>query len=229
MPSMGRITENFNTDYRYRARVLKTDLSAAMGQMVTNIGYSNFKNEVASVQGKDRSHVYGKVWSQLYQLQLEPDDFEWDSHSAIENMAIPAANSYGVVLISPDKKTLLRRVSGAFGGYLWTFAKGCPDGYETPQETAKRECLEEMGIHCRLVGLLPKTYQGTTGSTVFFIGIPKGDPEPFGPETTETRWVTKDEALKLLSMTAHAAGRERDAAILNDLYRWISDRQSYST
>ena len=82
-----------------------------MVNMVNSIGYSNFKNEVQTVQGKDRAKVYGKVWTQLYELQLEPEAFEWDSSTAIEKMAIPAANSYGVVFVSPEGQTLLRRVS----------------------------------------------------------------------------------------------------------------------
>ena len=34
-----------------------------------DIDYSNFKNQVASKQGYDRSSRYGEVWSVMYELQ----------------------------------------------------------------------------------------------------------------------------------------------------------------
>ena len=198
-----------------------------MVNLVSSIGYSNFKNEVATVQGKDRAKVYGKVWTQLYQLQLEPEAFEWDSTTAIDRMAVPAADAYGVVLVSPDGKTLLRSVSGGFGGYCWSFAKGQQEGYESPQQTARRECLEETGYRCRLIGLLPQRYQGTTGSTVFFVGVPFGEQRPYGPETSQTLWTTIEEANQLIQQTANPIGRDRDQMILCDLYRWLCARQKH--
>ena len=198
-----------------------------MVNMVSTIGYSNFKNEVQAVQGKDRAKVYGKVWTQLYELQLDPDRFEWNSSEAIDKMAVPAADSYGVVLVSTSSQTLLRSVSAGFGGYLWTFAKGQPDGYESRQQTAKRECLEETGYRCRLIGLLPQRYQGTTGSTVFFVGVPDGEQQPYGPETSATRWVSLQEACELVSLTKNHVGRERDHSVICDLSRWLSDRQKH--
>lgn len=227
LPTMGRIAENHRSDYLYRAKVSKSDFAAAMSQMIGSIGYSNFKNEVQSVQGKKRSNLYGRLWTELYELQLDPDRFEWNSSDAIEKMAVPAANSYGVVLVSTDGQTLLRRVSGEFGGNLWTFAKGRPEDYETPQQTAKRECLEETGYRCRLVGLLPQRYEGSTGSTVFFVGVPVGNQESFGSETAETPWANIEEAHQLIQQTTNAIGRDRDQMVLCDLYRWLSDRQKH--
>ena len=198
-----------------------------MSQMIGSIGYSNFKNEIQTVQGKDRAKVYGKVWTQLYQLQLEPEAFEWDSTTAIEKMAVPAADAYGVLLVSTSGQTLLRKPSEGFGGYSWTFAKGQPNKYETPQETARRECVEETGYLCRLIGLLPQRYQGSTGTTVFFVGVPMGEQQPFGPETAQTRWTTIEEAYQLIQQTTNPIGRDRDQMILCDLYRWLCARQKH--
>lgn len=198
-----------------------------MVNMVSTIGYSNFKSEIQTVQGKDRAKVYGKVWTQLYELQLEPETFEWDSASAIDRMAVPAADAYGVVLVFPEGQTLLRRVSAAFDGYVWTFAKGRSEGCETPQQTARRELFEETGFRCRLVGLLPQRYQGSSGTTVFFVGVPEGKQQAFGTETEETRWVDIQEAHSLIQQTTNPIGRDRDQMVLCDLYRWLSDRQKH--
>lgn len=227
LPQMGMIFESNKTDYQFRAKVSRVELAQAMVHLVSSIGYSNFKNEVQTVQGKDRAKVYGKVWTQLYQLQLEPEAFEWDSTTAIDRMAVPAADAYGVVLVSTSGQTLLRKPSRGFGGYSWTFAKGSPDGYESSQQTATRECLEETGFRCRLVGLLPQRYKGSTGTTVFFVGVPIGEPQSFGTETSEKRWVTVQEAHDLVSLTTNPIGRDRDQMILCDLYRWLCARQNH--
>ncbi|MFC7461084.1 NUDIX hydrolase [Hydrogenophaga defluvii] len=227
LPSLGAITESTKTDYRYRSKVSRTDLAQAMTNMIGTIGYGNFKNEIAAVQGKQRSNLYGRVWSNLYELDLEPEEFDWDSTAAIDRMAVPAADAYGVVLVSPDGRTLLRKPSRGFGGYSWSFAKGQPNKYETPQETARRECLEETGYLCRLVGLIPQHYQGTTGTTVFFVGVPEGKQQAFGTETEKTRWVDIQEAHSLIQQTVNPIGRDRDQAVLCDLYRWLCARQKH--
>ncbi|WP_382221289.1 NUDIX hydrolase [Hydrogenophaga atypica] len=224
---MGSITESHKSDYQFRAKVSRFDLAQAMVNLVSSIGYSNFKNEVQTVQGKDRAKVYGKVWTQLYELQLDPDRFELDSTTAIDRMAVAAADAYGVVLVSTSGQMLLRKPSRGFGGYSWSFAKGQPNKYETPQETARRECLEETGYRCRLIGLLPQHYQGTTGTTVFFVGVPEGKQQAFGTETEKTRWVDIQEAHSLIQQTANPIGRDRDQMILCDLYRWLCARQKH--
>ncbi len=224
---MGMISESNKTDYQFRAKVSRVDLAQAIIHLISAIGYSNFKNEVAAVQGKKRASLYGRIWSELYQLQLEPEAFEWDSTTAIEKMAVPAADAYGVVLLSGDGQTLLRKPSHGFGGYSWTFAKGSPDRYERAQLTAKRECFEETGYRCRLIGLLPQRYQGSTGTTVFFVGVPEGDQQSFGTETAETLWTTIEEAYQLIQETTNPIGRDRDQMVLCDLYRWLSDRQKH--
>jgi 8-oxo-dGTP pyrophosphatase MutT (NUDIX family) len=198
-----------------------------MVNLVESIGYDNFKNEVQSVQGKQRSNLYGRLWSELYELQLDPDRFEWDSSTAIEKMAVQASDAYGVALVSTSGQVLLRKASGGFGGFCWTFPKGQPDGYESPQETAKRELFEETGFHCRLIGLLPRRYKGSTGSTVFFVGAPVGNQQPFGSETEETRWASIQDAHDLISLTTNPIGRDRDQMVLCDLYRWLSARQKH--
>lgn len=227
LPTMGLITESHKSDYQFRTKVSKADFAQAMVHLISAIGYSNFKNEVAAVQGKKRAGLYGRIWSELYQLQLEPDAFEWDAATAIDRMAVPSADAYGVVLVSTNGQTLLRRVSAAFDGYVWTFAKGRSEGCETPQQTARRELFEETGFRCRLVGLLPQRYQGSSGTTVFFVGVPEGKQQAFGTETEETRCVDIQEAHSLIQQTTNPIGRDRDQMILCDLYRWMMERQKH--
>jgi hypothetical protein len=69
--AMGEIVESRSNDYRFRAVVPRADVAAAMSKMVEDLTYSNFKSEVAKVQGHAREHVYHDVWSVLYKLQKD--------------------------------------------------------------------------------------------------------------------------------------------------------------
>ncbi len=51
---------------------------------------------------------------------------------------------YGGVVFDTEGRVLLREPSGHYGGYVWTFPKGGPEGSEMPEETALRETLEEI-------------------------------------------------------------------------------------
>ena len=56
-------------DYAWRARVERREWAFALGMMAGEIHYPNFKNAVAEQQGRERSRVYGHVWSVLLDLQ----------------------------------------------------------------------------------------------------------------------------------------------------------------
>lgn len=71
LPELGEIKESLDTDYRYRAVAPKEAVSRAAGRLVTDLNYSNFKNEVARRQGYERADVYGDVWQALYRLQTD--------------------------------------------------------------------------------------------------------------------------------------------------------------
>lgn len=68
---MSDIKESRSNDYRFRAVVPRADVAAAMSKMIEDLDYSNFKGEVAKVQGHAREHVYHDVWSVLYRLQKD--------------------------------------------------------------------------------------------------------------------------------------------------------------
>lgn len=71
-PSLGRIRESEDTDYRYRATAKRADVARAMAAMIDGLSYSNFKSEVAIQQGLDRAHLYHDVWDVLHRLQDDP-------------------------------------------------------------------------------------------------------------------------------------------------------------
>ena len=70
VPSMSEIQVDTGTDYRYRATAKQEDFATATAQLVREIDYSNFKNQVAAKQGDDRASYYGSVWAVMYDLQL---------------------------------------------------------------------------------------------------------------------------------------------------------------
>lgn len=126
----------------------------------------------------------------------------------------PKGASFGGVLIDAEGRVLLREPSGHYGGYVWTFAKGGADPDETPEEAALREVLEETGVVGEIICRLPGEFRGDTGVTVFYLMRPVKVGGKFGKETAAIRWVTPDEAAKLIEQTMSERGRKRDAQVL---------------
>jgi hypothetical protein len=69
LPSLGTISEDAGTDYRFRAKAKRDEVEKALALMVQQLDYENFKDEVANKQGKYRAQVYHKVWDVLFTLQ----------------------------------------------------------------------------------------------------------------------------------------------------------------
>ncbi len=68
LPTLGETVETPGGDYRYRAWISRDDLADGMAEIVRNLNYSNFKNEIAR-HDASRAHVYGDVWGVLGELQ----------------------------------------------------------------------------------------------------------------------------------------------------------------
>lgn len=215
LPGLGAIQEDAGTDYRYRAKAKKADVAAALAGLTDSVDYANFKNEVAKKQGKARAGVYGKVWSALYPLQ---DDPAANTPAEPAKLAIKPSGgkkaAYGGVLIDDRQRVLLRRPTGDFDGYVWTFPKGRPDLGETAEQAALREVREETGYSAEIIGKLPEGFEGGTTVTEFFLMAPVGKPGAFDAETTNIKWATFSEAEKLIAMTKNIGGRKRDLAVL---------------
>jgi hypothetical protein len=65
---LSEIVETPGGDYRYRAWATRDAFATAMSQIALELGYANFKEEVARRDPK-RASIYGKVWSTLRSLQ----------------------------------------------------------------------------------------------------------------------------------------------------------------
>ena len=123
--------------------------------------------------------------------------------------------SFGGVLFDGQGRVLIRKPTGEFDGYVWSFPKGRMEKGNTPEETALREVREETGYEAEIIGKVPGTFAGGTGSNEYFLMSPLGKPVPPDPaETEEIRWVTYEQAEASIRKTPNAIGRERDLNVL---------------
>lgn len=134
---------------------------------------------------------------------------------------IESANAYGGVLLTRDGKILLREPANHFDGYVWTFAKGKPSPGDTPEQTALREVKEECGYAVEVVGVLPGIYKSGLSSNAYFVMRHLGHQQAFDWETWSTRWVSFDEAERLINETTNPKGRQRDLAVLAAAKEWF--------
>jgi 8-oxo-dGTP diphosphatase len=123
-------------------------------------------------------------------------------------------NCYGGIIFDDQGRILLRKPTGGWGGYAWTFAKGSSDPGETPQTTALREVLEETGYRCEIISPIPGSFESDTCWTSYFLMRPITQVNPFDHETEQVRWVTVDEARLMLAESSSVKGKARDLAAL---------------
>jgi 8-oxo-dGTP diphosphatase len=104
------------------------------------------------------------------------------------------------VILQRDGKVLMQRRKGSHGDGTWSFPGGHMEYGETPQETAKRETMEEVGITLTNLRLGPYTNdifdEGKHYLTLFILGepLPGEEPKILEPEkTTELGWFTWEE------------------------------------
>ncbi len=120
----------------------------------------------------------------------------------------------GGVVVNAEGKVLLRKPTGEFDGYVWTFAKGRPKPGQTPEEAALCEVEEETGWVCEIVKRIPGSFSGGTTTTEYFLMKPVRDTGQFDEETDQIVWAGTDEASALIAQTRNSAGRKRDLEVL---------------
>lgn len=76
LPALTATIQLKNRDYPYRGYVDHASFGGAMVQIVDDLTYSNFKNEVAKVQGWPRERLYAKVWSVMNNAETKLADDE---------------------------------------------------------------------------------------------------------------------------------------------------------
>lgn len=221
LPQLTDPVSGAGSDYPWRARCTRDELSEAMPRIAQHINYADFEDEVAHSLGKDRAHRYSKVWSALYGGQedlAEPVRQGWDGLPWAEKPTAGKQRAYGGVVVDPTGRLLLREVEGHYDGYVWTFAKGLPKPGESPRQTALREVYEEMGAKARILLPMPGTYTGTTTRSHFFLMTV--DPKTVvmtyrSRETRGLQWVVPKEARELIEQTKNPTGRKRDLKLLD--------------
>ena len=140
---------------------------------------------------------------------------------------MPLEPAFGGLLINKQGRILLRKPKAEYDGYAWTFAKGRPNPNETPEQTALREVLEETGYKAKIVGRLPKSYEGSSTINKYFLMFPLEEVQAFGDETEEIRWVTGDMAEKLIGKSKNTQGCYRDWMVVRDAVKMALSMNIY--
>lgn len=68
MPALGQTFTTLHADYPFRAFCTKDELAEAMGRIVHDINYTNFKGEVGEID-PDRVKIYHQVWADLLDIE----------------------------------------------------------------------------------------------------------------------------------------------------------------
>lgn len=136
LPSLGAIQESKVNDYRFRAMAPRAEVAAAMASLVNQLNYSNFKDQVAKVQGPARAHLYHDVWDVLYRLQTQPQKYSTSAKRETKPKATSASAKVGPVFHPrPDdhgQRVEIKHSSQPSSLEAWADAKGIacvvPDG-----------------------------------------------------------------------------------------------------
>ena len=117
----------------------------------------------------------------------------------------------GGVVIRRGDRGLEVVLAGRHRDGTWVFPKGTPDRGETPEECALREVREESGLEVRLIRPLGTIEYSFTlpGERVrkqvhfYLMEATGGDLSLHDPEYDEARWVSVEDARRLLSFDTY--------------------------
>jgi TPR repeat protein/8-oxo-dGTP pyrophosphatase MutT (NUDIX family) len=182
-----------------------------------NTGAVDFVNSMMERIKEATSTRKGSVFDRVQDINIVA--------KGARKFSVPKADTYGVLILNDAGEILLRKPTGEFGGYKYTFAKGGSDPGETPLQTALRELYEETGYTPEIIGVLPKAYQGTVGNTsAYFVGrIKEFDPKAKTPETEEVVFADPASARALIIQGTTPEGMARDLLILDDMGGFVKN------
>lgn len=137
--------------------------------------------------------------------------------------------AYGGVLINDRGEVLLREPTNHFNGYVWTWPKGQPDEGDSPETCALREVLEETGYQAEIIAPLPGVFVSRETENRYYLMRPVCQAQRPDWETAQIRWVSFEQARKLLELTPNERGRQRDLAVLAAVEQWLAEHRNVPT
>jgi 8-oxo-dGTP diphosphatase len=144
----------------------------------------------------------GQEGGKRYSLRVSPERMQ------------PMKKAYGGVVINARGQILLREPTDHYKGDVWTFAKGKPEGGESPEQTALREVLEESGCRAAIIAKIPGSFEGSRTINEYFLMAPVEETGHFDAETQAVRWVSPEEAYELILLNQKPKRRRRDLRVL---------------
>lgn len=122
----------------------------------------------------------------------------------------PKAQSTGVLIQEDDGRIWLYEPTNHFGGYYHTFPKGRLEPGLTPQQNARKEVREELGMDVKITGYLADAEGDVTTTRYYLAKRTGGNPQDAHWEADNVKLVTPETAAKLLN-------RGRDQKLLKAL------------
>jgi hypothetical protein len=74
-------------------------------------------------------------------------------------------------------------------------------------------------VRASIIAKLPGSFDGSSTSNEYFLMVPLEDTRQFDGETVSTRWVTKQEAKEMISLTVKPKRRRRELRVLKLAFR----------
>jgi 8-oxo-dGTP pyrophosphatase MutT (NUDIX family) len=133
-----------------------------------------------------------------------PADWNHDpgvTASTFEGKVLPTDKtiSAGVAMVEPDGRVWIRKPTGGYGGYNYSWPKGGQESGLSLQGTALKEAHEETGLHAKIEGHIGD-FPGSTSLTRMYVGTRiGGDPTKTDSETESVHLVTPQDAMGMFN------------------------------
>lgn len=85
-----RILQTPHADYAYRVILTRKEFTEILLRLSQDVIYSNFKSSIIDIK---RRKIYGKVWSETYELQRDEDTRNIIAAAAAERSQLPTSGA----------------------------------------------------------------------------------------------------------------------------------------